>query len=183
MDPVLKNRRGFVRVMRCCSRSGQGGEIRVDLQLMGPRGQSLESWTALGQRGGHTSIIADISHTAARQPESPCLSWSLSKQGPGQSGTREREMENRSNCYVSVQSTSKLASAWAHQLSARDTGKEHGAFPLSCRQGSKCVRLEFSQEQLPPGLRCCFLFSGAGNTKQTAPCMTSKLPLPAPAAR
>lgn len=74
MDPVLKNRRGFGRVMRCCSRSGRGGEIRVDLQLMGPRGQSLESRTGVGQLGGHASITADISHTAAREPASLCLS-------------------------------------------------------------------------------------------------------------
>lgn len=93
--------------------------MRVDLQLMGPRGQSLESRTAVGQLGGHTPISADVSHTAAREAASPCSSWSLSKQGPGHGGTREREMENRSHCHVSVQSTSKLGP------SAPSTGHRH----------------------------------------------------------
>lgn len=47
--PAPQKQEGFGRVMRCCPRSGREGEIKVDLQLMGPRGQSLESRTAVGQ--------------------------------------------------------------------------------------------------------------------------------------
>lgn len=51
-------------------------------------------------------------------------------------------MENHSNCHVSVQSTPKLASAWAHQLPALGTGMREGAWsiPPFLKAGSKMCR-------------------------------------------
>lgn len=103
-------------------------EVSVDLQLMGPRGHSLESRTAVGQLGGHASITADISSVSVLVLE-PEQTRSRSEWHKGKGNGKSFQLPRF--CAIHIQAGLSLGTS-APSTGHRDEGRsvELSPFPL-----------------------------------------------------